>query len=82
MYIDIDIIYVQLDEEGEGEIDGEDNAEPAEEAVEPAEEEEEAEEDEETSGKREDPNFHTIIFPKLRSADKEDIKLETNLNQE
>ena len=75
------MIYIQLDEEGEDEIEGEDDAEPAGEAAEQVEEEEEAEE-EEGSGKREDPNFDTFIFPKLRSADQEDIKLETDLNQE
>ena len=74
------MIYIQLDEEGEDEIEGEDDAEPAGEAAEQVEEEEEAEE--EGSGKREDPNFDTFIFPKLRSADQEDIKLETDLNQE
>ena len=77
------MIYIQLDEEGEDEIEGEDDAEPAGEAAEQVEEEEEAEEEEEEgSGKREDPNFDTFIFPKLRSADQEDIKLETDLNQE
>ena len=76
------MIYIQLDEEGEDEIEGEDDAEPAGEAAEQVEEEEEAEEEEEGSGKREDPNFDTFIFPKLRSADQEDIKLETDLNQE
>ena len=81
IYVIIDIIYIQLDEEGESEIEGEDNAEPAGEADEEAEEEEDAVE-EEGSGKREDPSFDTIIFPKLRSADQEDIKLETNLNLE